>query len=499
MISTPFLRSLSPLACAALVSAAALVAACGDDDGSAPPPPSDMGPTDAATGADMAAPDDAAAADDAEPPADASSGGRLVGCVGMGNCATLRAEGCRTIEAMGGACRVTYTEGCQVRGCTGLPRASCGLAGGTMGCIWNAAMERCEEDPVCPTLGTDEAACAARGCSYLRAPSGCTGTTWDCSTLDALVTGVDASGADLGPNPCGNTSDGLPVYDTDRFGLPITCTSNAICRLQTNATNLCDTALRLCVEPCASTATCVALRADLVYSTGRTRACSVPLPRDDAPNHNGTTPTTANWTIPYAGAVGAVAHTHAQAVEALRALGARVIGVNVGSGPGGAAAGVDLTDLARSTETVTAAGMPLVYTGAASTTADQIISGIRSLVQGTPQNVSTRRENVAGNPDMFDATRFIKSFVPFEGYAPSGAPGAMPGVTYRSKDATTFYEVIPGTRVEFTVDFYNDVREPASTAQIFRARIIVVGNGVADLDQREVYIVVPPAGGTVLL
>jgi hypothetical protein len=39
---------------------------------------------------------------------------------------------------------------------------------------------------------------------------------------------------------------------------------------------------------------------------------------------------------------------------------------------------------------------------------------------------------------------------------------------------------------------------PAATAQIFQAKIIVVGNGVADLDSRNVYIIVPE-GGVVLI
>ncbi|HBQ09829.1 MAG TPA: hypothetical protein DEF51_01105, partial [Myxococcales bacterium] len=124
-----------------------------------------------------------------------------------------------------------------------------------------------------------------------------------------------------------------------------------------------------------------------------------------------------------------------------------------------------------------------------------VVDAVRDLVGGTPQDVSTVRENVVAppNPDNFDATLFIKSIVPFEGY--NGAiSGEMPGVTYASKDTTTFYQVIPGTQVEFTVDFWNDVRPPAETAQVFRARIIVMGNGVARLDERMVYIVVPPEG-----
>ena len=234
------------------------------------------------------------------------------------------------------------------------------------------------------------------------------------------------------------------------------------------------------------------------YPCFRSGALPIFVTVTDAPFHNGTTASRAEWTIPYAGSVGTAAHSFNQAVMALDDLGARAIGVNVGTDINGAAASQDLTQLAMRTGTVSATGSPLVYTGAASTTADQIISGIRSVVSGTPQDVSTRRENVAGNPDDFDATRFIQSIVPLEGQNGS-VRGAMPGVTYTSKDTTTFYAVIPGTTVEFTVDFWNDVRMPATTAQIFRARIIVVGNGVADLDERQVYIIVPPAGADIIL
>jgi hypothetical protein len=48
--------------------------------------------------------------------------------------------------------------------------------------------------------------------------------------------------------------------------------------------------------------------------------------------------------------------------------------------------------------------------------------------------------------------------------------------------------------VTFDVDFHNDFVPPPPTAQIFRALIVVVGNGVAELDSRQVYIVVPPDG-----
>ncbi len=184
---------------------------------------------------------------------------------------------------------------------------------------------------------------------------------------------------------------------------------------------------------------------------------------------------------------------------ALNGVGARVMGIYSGGAFGGARA--DYEAIARATGAVRADGTPLVFDIAAdgSGLSAAVVDAVAQLVGGTPQDVSTTTENVDGNPDGFDARRFIKSIVPLEGYGPDGLPGARPGISYRSRDMTTFYEVIPGTQVEFTVDFWNDVRPPADVAQVFRARIIVVGNGVARLDERQVYIIVPPEGGTILI
>jgi hypothetical protein len=192
-----------------------------------------------------------------------------------------------------------------------------------------------------------------------------------------------------------------------------------------------------------------------------------------------------------------MAPTYADTVASLTGIGARVIGIwSQASGRD------DYEAAARDTGAVRIDGTPLVFdidpsgSGLDST----VVDAVRDLVGGTPQDVDTVTENVTAppNPDNFDATRFIKSIIPYEGYNGS-ASGPMPGVTYASKDMTTFYQVIPGTDVEFTVDFWNDVRPPAATAQIFRARIVVMGNGVARLDERMVYIVVPPDGMVILI
>jgi len=190
------------------------------------------------------------------------------------------------------------------------------------------------------------------------------------------------------------------------------------------------------------------------------------------------------------------APSYTETVSALNGIGARVIGV-FSQGTGRA----DYEAIARDTGAVTVGGMPLVFDingdGSGLTTA--VVDGVAQLVGGTPQDVSTRTENVAGNPDDFNAPLFIKSIVPVEGYGPAGESGPIPGVTYASKDTTTFYQVIPGTQVVFAIDFWNDVRPTPLRTEIHQARIIVVGNGVADLDFRNVYIVVPPEGGPILL
>lgn len=206
----------------------------------------------------------------------------------------------------------------------------------------------------------------------------------------------------------------------------------------------------------------------------------------DVNMHNG-----PGGSAPYVG-ITPEPHTFPQAVSALRMIGARFIGVAVnGAGTGRG----EMEMVAEMTGTVDGSGSPLVYDASGGTVSTSILDGIGALTGGVAQDVTTRTENVPGNPDEFDATLFIKSIRAVEGYDAAGIAGAG----YGSKDDVSFYDVIPGTQVEFEIDFWNDVRPPAISAEIFQARIIVVGNGVADLDGRNVYIIVPPEGGTILI
>lgn len=61
-------------------------------------------------------------------------------------------------------------------------------------------------------------------------------------------------------------------------------------------------------------------------------------------------------------------------------------------------------------------------------------------------------------------------------------------------DLSTFYRVVPGTRVRFTITFQNDVFEgDCRSSTLFHSYIDVVGDGVTRLDTREVFVVVPAA------
>jgi hypothetical protein len=185
-----------------------------------------------------------------------------------------------------------------------------------------------------------------------------------------------------------------------------------------------------------------------------------------------------------------------ETATALNEIGARVISITNAAAPP-----LGYAEITRDTGAVRPDGTPLTFSIASggSGLSTAVVDAVRELVGGTPQDVNTTTENVEGvNPDNFDARQFIQSITPVEGYR-DGIPGAMPGVSYASKDETTFYQVIPGTQVEFSVDFWNDVRRPADVAQVFQARIIVMGNNVARLDERKVYIVVPPEGTIILI
>lgn len=224
------------------------------------------------------------------------------------------------------------------------------------------------------------------------------------------------------------------------------------------------------------------------YPCFRPGALPIVVLISDAEMHNGPSSYDA-----YSGVAGA--HTVDQAVVALNEIGARVIGVAANAW--GANAVEHMRYVARGTGTVDGSGQPLVYetTGEVSY---EVVNAISQLAGSTPQDVSTTTQDLpdwpeylaAGEPEI-DATGFIQSIRPVRTIPDGGLLGNM--------TETTFEQVVPGTAVEFEVVFFNDFVGPRETSRIYEALIIVVGNGVAHLDARHVYIVVPPEGQEVLI
>ncbi len=121
---------------------------------------------------------------------------------------------------------------------------------------------------------------------------------------------------------------------------------------------------------------------------------------------------------------------------------------------------------------------------------DRVGDAIESLVSETPQDVSTRVRDGEDFPTDIapvDAATFIKMVTPT--IARRGTV-ELDEVEI-PRDDTTFYGVVPGIEVSFHISFLNDTVPSINTSQIFRATLLVVGNGVAELDAREVVILVP--------
>ncbi|MBV1862330.1 MAG: hypothetical protein KUG77_28175 [Nannocystaceae bacterium] len=82
---------------------------------------------------------------------------------------------------------------------------------------------------------------------------------------------------------------------------------------------------------------------------------------------------------------------------------------------------------------------------------------------------------------------FIQTVVPFaHGVVP------LPGVPDPTLTPTTFENVIPDTDVVFTVTAFNDFVEQGADPRLFTANIQILADDCGDLDDRDVFILVPP-------
>lgn len=209
------------------------------------------------------------------------------------------------------------------------------------------------------------------------------------------------------------------------------------------------------------------------------------------PTYEGISPSPVTWT---------------QAVAAMRARGARFVGVNTGGAtcassartPGGTPCWL-LRRTAQETGSVDLLGQPLVYdlaNGAdVETFSSTVASAIETIATRVPMDVDTTLRDDLTDPDGVDATRFVARREPACSGTDTSCWTAPPEMASRDAvaavDTSTFFAVVPGTRVRFDITFRNDFRPGGVTAQAFAAYLEVRGAGGAVLETRQVLVVVP--------
>lgn len=235
------------------------------------------------------------------------------------------------------------------------------------------------------------------------------------------------------------------------------------------------------------------------YPCFRPGALPIIIPLTDTSSHNGPLTSSGQDYDPADFPAGEKPHTLDETRAALLGIGARVFGVISGQEVDSPTAAAQAQDWATNTGTVDASGAPIFFMISSDGTGltDRVAEAIQRLATETPQDITTRTQDGDDIPMQsppVDATLFIKAITPsaaFEG------PREIPP-SELMRDEFAFYGVTPGTTVEFTVRFQNDFQAPQPSAQVFLAKIVVVGNGVADLDARDVIIVVPAGNGVLI-
>ncbi|MCC6873860.1 MAG: hypothetical protein IT378_06055 [Sandaracinaceae bacterium] len=175
--------------------------------------------------------------------------------------------------------------------------------------------------------------------------------------------------------------------------------------------------------------------------------------------------------------------TWAQTVAALRARNVKTVFID--SSAGYLDCRQNGVDLGAATGSVDSGGNPFVFSisDTGSGLSSTVVDAIEALANYSRMDVTARaRDNPA--TAAVDETAFVDSIV-----ASSFPAGRCAGI---SADGRTFLQCLPGTAVQFTVTFRNDVVMPTSVPQIFDFTMELVGDGTAILSTVPVRIVVPP-------
>ena len=178
---------------------------------------------------------------------------------------------------------------------------------------------------------------------------------------------------------------------------------------------------------------------------------------------------------------------------AFAARKAKLVGI-LGSGVAASVTN-DLRSMATSTGAVDAANgnAPLVFNGADANAAAAIENGIRTLANGLPLDI-----NAVAEDDATDSVDAVAAFVDHLETLQLGTAQCANGLNDVDTNADGFddkyVQVRTGTPVCWKVVSKPNTTVPATDApQLFRAKVKVYGDGVTQLDERNVFFLVPPA------
>jgi hypothetical protein len=135
---------------------------------------------------------------------------------------------------------------------------------------------------------------------------------------------------------------------------------------------------------------------------------------------------------------------------------------------------------------------PLVFNGSGANAAAAIQTGIITLANGLPLDI-----NATATDDPADAVNAVAAFVDHLETLQTGTAQCANGLTDVDTNADTFkdkyVQVRTGTPVCWKVVSKPNTTVPAIEApQLFRATVRVYGDGVTQLDERNVFFLVPP-------
>lgn len=154
----------------------------------------------------------------------------------------------------------------------------------------------------------------------------------------------------------------------------------------------------------------------------------------------------------------------------------------------------NLQQMATSTGAIDAANgnAPLVFNGAGTNAAAAIRSGILALANGLPLDINAVNADVPGDP--VDAVAAFVDHIETLQLGTAQCAGNLTDVdTNADSYDDKFLAVRTGTPVCWKVVSKPNTTVPATTEpQLFRSKISVFGDGITQLDEREVFFLVPP-------